>query len=688
MKIIIEKINSIILSYAEIFFGKNLLAGYLIFALTFINPTQGLTGLLSILFAYGFAFSIGFEKQFLKSGCYTYNALLVGLAIGHIFAISPIIILFIAIISILTFLITLSLSDILSRYFLLPVLSLPFVIITSLIYLSAARYTNLDIMEMYNTSHIDLFNNFFPFWMKGLCRSLGGVLFMPSPIIGLAILLIILIQSRVLFLLAVLGYFLGVLIQGTFIGSYYDAFKDVNAFNYPLIAMGLGGIFNIPSIKSYFFAFTGVAIASILMKSIDFFLAGFNIPVFTIPFLFVTFCYVYVLSILQYKYRPLIHKDNPEKTAEYFYTQLSRYPLHTTMYLPFIDSWFVYQGFEGSWTHKGIWKYAYDFVKKNARGLTYNNEGKFLEDYLAFKKPVTSPIRGIVFYTADYFVDNPIGVVDTLNNWGNYVVIKDNRGYFVSLCHLAQGSIVVRPGDWVEIYQIIGLCGNSGYSPQPHIHMQYHLTSYLGSATIPFNFVGLEAENRIYQFLVPAIDQKIEPVFVNDFYYQVTNFVLDEKLIFKAYKKEYYLGNIEFIVKMALDGTFYLSRNNSKLYLGKSDSFFYFYHLEGDDAYLKMLYQSLPSFPLSYKAGVTWQDIIPKHFIQGIKYRTLASFKNIFNFTTQNNGTYTFESDIVIKGAINDAFSKKINMTLVTLDPYYKFLNFEVDDWKFIALKN
>ncbi len=688
MKANIERLNLIILSYAEVFFGKNIFAGYLIFFITFLNPLQAASGLLSIFFAYGFSHIIGFNKEFLKSGCYTYNSLLVGLAVGHIFSMSLLVILFIAIAAMVTFLLTVSITDVFSKYLSLPVLSTPFVIVAILIYLSASKFSNLDVVELYSTSHIDFLNDFFPFWIKGLLRSLGAVLFMPNPLVGLVILLVILFQSRVLFLLAVLGYFFGVIIQGAFFGTYYDTFKDLNAFNYSLIAMAIGGIFNIPSIKSYLFAFTGVAMAAVFIKSIDVFWAGHNVQVFTLPFLLVTFCYDYVLSILKFKFRPLIHKDNPEKTAEYFYTQQSRYPLYTTMYLPFIDSWTVYQGFDGSWTHKGIWKYAFDFVKKNSQGLTYNNEGKFLEDYLAFKKPVTSPCRGIVIYTVDSFVDNPIGVVDTLNNWGNCVVIKDYRGYFVSLCHLAQSSITVRPGDWIEIYQQVGLCGNSGYSPQPHIHMQYQLTSYLNSVTIPFTFVGLKSQNRIYQYLLPEVDQKLEPVFVDAFYYQVTNFVLDEKLCYKVYKNEKYIENIEFIVQMAEDGTFYLFRNQSKLYLGKSDSTFYFYHLEGNDFYLKMLYQAIPSFPLGFTKGITWQDVIPKYFFQGMKYKTVSSLKHIFNFTSKNNADYIFESDIVITGKINDSISAtKIN-TKVTLDPYYKFVNFEVDNLRFVCDKN
>ena len=670
--------RSVLLSYSEIFFLKSSKSGLILLLISFLNPNLGIAGLISILTSFVFAQFVGYEKEFLKSGYFTYNALLVGFSIGQIFALSPLSIIYLCIASVITFLVNVSLADVFSKYFGLPILSLPFVAVTSLIYLSASKFSNLYVNDLYSAGHIELLSNTFPIWINGLLRSLGAIVFMPDPIIGLLILLLLVFQSRVLFTLAVTGYYFGVLLQGAFVGSSVNVFYDLNAFNYPLIAMAIGGIFNIPSIKSYAFAFTGVAMSTVLIKSIDIFWAEYGIPVFTLPFLLITLGFNYVLSLLQYKFKVQVFKNTPEETAEYYYTQQFRYSQATPMYLPFRDEWSVYQGFDGEWTHQGIWKYAYDFVKRNSKGLTYENEGKSLEDYYCYRKEVTAPCRGYVAYAIDYFVDNPIGVVDTINNWGNYVVISDSRGYYVGVCHLAQGSLLVKAGDWVEAFQPIGLCGNSGYSPQPHIHMQYQSSTYLNSVTFPFSFTGIESNKEVFHHHLPDNGESIKPYYLNDFYFQVTNFVLDEILKFKVYDNDNFIENIEFKVKMGLDSTFYLERNNGRLYFGKSYSSFYFYHLEGDDKYLKLLYQSMPSLPLSFVEGKTWSDVIPRKFLGDFKQRAILGLKAMFNYSTEKNAKYKYDSDITISGKISGYSNNDFVETQIVLDPYVKFKEIKV----------
>ena len=123
---ILKQINAylrpVLHSYSEIIFLRYYLTGLLLFALTFINPQQGTAGLIAIISAFAFAKFMGFHTEFLRSGYYTYNALLVGLSVGNLFAISWVSIGFIAISAILTFIVTLSLTNVFQRLFALPVL--------------------------------------------------------------------------------------------------------------------------------------------------------------------------------------------------------------------------------------------------------------------------------------------------------------------------------------------------------------------------------------------------------------------------------------------------------------------------------------------------------------------------------------------------------------------------------------
>lgn len=56
---------------------------------------------------------------------------------------------------------------------------------------------------------------------------------------------------------------------------------------------------------------------------------------------------------------------------------------------------------------------------------------------------------------------------------GNAVVVRCAKtGAFVALVHLKQGSVKVAEGDFVRAGDVVGACGNSGNSTQPHVHVQ------------------------------------------------------------------------------------------------------------------------------------------------------------------------------------------------------------------------
>jgi len=71
----------------------------------------------------------------------------------------------------------------------------------------------------------------------------------------------------------------------------------------------------------------------------------------------------------------------------------------------------------------------------------------------------------------DKLQEGPPGADIAGRECGNGVVIGHDEGYETQYCHMAQGSIVVRPGEMVSAGQKIGRVGLSGHTQFPHVHI-------------------------------------------------------------------------------------------------------------------------------------------------------------------------------------------------------------------------
>ncbi|MGQ9877260.1 MAG: M23 family metallopeptidase [Chloroflexus sp.] len=171
--------------------------------------------------------------------------------------------------------------------------------------------------------------------------------------------------------------------------------------------------------------------------------------------------------------------------------------------------------FEGYWTvanggvdkkHSHSWsviaqRYAYDFYITDDQGKSYQGAGKKPEDYYAFGRAVLAPADGTVVEVRDDMRDFPhsgTGWIDwrTRDLRGNYIVIKHDEQAYSLIAHLKQGSCGVTKGDFVQRGQVIGLCGNSGHSTEPHIHfhLQNHPNFYLAiGLPVQFMHVAVQA---------------------------------------------------------------------------------------------------------------------------------------------------------------------------------------------------
>jgi hypothetical protein len=145
--------------------------------------------------------------------------------------------------------------------------------------------------------------------------------------------------------------------------------------------------------------------------------------------------------------------------------------------LPFEGQWLVFWGGDTKELnqHHGVpnQNYAFDFLRVDRNGKTHKNEGKKNEDYFAFGQKVLAPADGIVTDVIRGVRDNTPGSMNPYSALGNAVIIKHREHEVSVIAHLKQNSIRVEVGDKVKRGQVLGLCGNSGNSSEPHIH--YHL---------------------------------------------------------------------------------------------------------------------------------------------------------------------------------------------------------------------
>jgi hypothetical protein len=179
-----------------------------------------------------------------------------------------------------------------------------------------------------------------------------------------------------------------------------------------------------------------------------------------------------------------------------------------TLRLPFSGKWFVAQGGDTlNVNHhmevRSQW-FGVDFARVDGpvgRGLA-RESAKSLEDYYSWNQPVLSPLEGIVIQIESDHPDNRVGTVDTTSSAGNFIEIRSDSGLYVFLAHFKQGSIRAKVGDQLQPGQILGLCGNSGNSTMPHVHIHLQNEPGLGQGEgqlAQFEGIDVALSGRVFK---------------------------------------------------------------------------------------------------------------------------------------------------------------------------------------------
>ena len=154
---------------------------------------------------------------------------------------------------------------------------------------------------------------------------------------------------------------------------------------------------------------------------------------------------------------------------------------------PFNGRWSVFWGGDtaelNQHHHDRAQRFAFDLLGVGPNGKTHQAAGSRNEDYFAFGRDVLAPADGVVTDVIDGVRDNRPGSMSPLSALGNAVFIRHGKNEVSVLAHFKQGSIKVKVGDAVKKGQVLGLCGNSGNSSEPHIHYQVQNTAVIQDAT-------------------------------------------------------------------------------------------------------------------------------------------------------------------------------------------------------------
>jgi hypothetical protein len=162
--------------------------------------------------------------------------------------------------------------------------------------------------------------------------------------------------------------------------------------------------------------------------------------------------------------------------------------------------------------------FAIDFVPLDERGRTAPvTIGSLLrpepaERFPGFGRPILAPVEGVVVGVHHTAIDHAsfrglpsVGYALTQRRrvaagWealaGNHVLIETGNGPVVALCHLQRDSVQVQVGRRVLVGEVLGRCGNSGNSTEPHVHLQaIDCSDVRHASAVPITFGGRVPRN-------------------------------------------------------------------------------------------------------------------------------------------------------------------------------------------------
>jgi len=186
----------------------------------------------------------------------------------------------------------------------------------------------------------------------------------------------------------------------------------------------------------------------------------------------------------------------------------------TKLQLPFDGEWTVIWGGDTKELNYHVenqaQKNAFDIVIKDERGNSFKTDGITNEDYYTFGKELIAPCDGEIVLVVDGIKDNKPGELNPMYAPGNSVIIQTDKNEYLFFAHFKQNTIKVKQGQKVKQGELLGLCGNSGNSSEPHLHFHIQNVEDMNTATgVKCYFDKLNVNGQIKTDYSPIKNEKI-----------------------------------------------------------------------------------------------------------------------------------------------------------------------------------
>jgi murein DD-endopeptidase MepM/ murein hydrolase activator NlpD len=273
--------------------------------------------------------------------------------------------------------------------------------------------------------------------------------------------------------------------------------------------------------------------------------------------------------------------------------------------------------------------------------------------------------------------------------------LKHADGLYSSVSHLEPGSARVHVGQWVKRGEVLGLCGSSGRSPEPHLHFQFQATAKVGEKTLVYP-VGcyLEEQDGAPRLRVcgsPVEHAKVQNLAVHRRLKDAFTFALESRQRWSCRFGDGAEVEESWEVKVDIYNSLYFeSSAGAFLSFFATEKVFYLTHFRGNRrSALYYFYLCAAQMPLGYHENLHWADVLPLStvlhsavkpiselfLLAGPQIEARVEFQ--FDETAMNGRSPGVQSILTVKGKGLFGFYRKSSRGEVQISPEGAISGFE-----------